>query len=105
MGISEENIEEFDAIHQKFKGFIQKEFKEFDYYIVYSISKFKKDKINFDNLVGAESSITGLTPWAVVKAHLGLVLSNVQIFLNQYNLLPPGEPIASQKPHDKSDKK
>lgn len=96
--ISDEALDEFDKIHQKFKEFAEKELKGMDYRVIFSLSKTKGTEI--ESFAGIVSNLAGLTSWAIVKVHLGNIIQHAQKFLQEYQLVPMGKPLIEQKPNN-----
>lgn len=99
-----EHLEEFNDAHEKLKNFVESEFKSLDYYVVFAVSKPKKDKTNVECYAGVLTNLGGMTPWATIKNLLGQIITHVQRFSNSYQVLPLGQPLVEQKP-DQGEKK
>jgi hypothetical protein len=95
MPISGELTEDFDEAINKLSESIKKELAGFDYYVIYSISKQNKNG-DLENLANHVSSLTGATPFAVMKIHVGNIVSKVQQLLFEYQLVP-SQPLLAQK--------
>lgn len=101
--ISAESLDAFDQAHQKFREFAEREFKDINYYIIFSFSKTKGTEI--ESFGGTLANLSGMTPWAIVKVHLGQIIQHSQKFLQEYQLVPMGKPLIEQKPNNNEEKK
>ncbi|MBI2598358.1 MAG: hypothetical protein HYW50_04130 [Candidatus Diapherotrites archaeon] len=89
-------IKEEAEAYEEIKKFVGQKFKDFDYNIIVSIGKIDKQTKQITSMGFTFSTISGSTPFGIVKSIIANTIAQFQGLMNKYNI-EPAQPIAQEK--------